>query len=101
MSRGGRREGAGSKPKWIHGKTKVIRVPEALADRVLELAQLLDEGVAIEDVTKSKRLDLSGVKVVSVGSRSAVFLADLIRSGFRITPFELTDRIYREMDRRG
>jgi hypothetical protein len=44
MPRGGYREGSGGKPKWIHGKTKTIRVPEALADQILQYARELDEG---------------------------------------------------------
>ncbi|MGK7898276.1 MAG: hypothetical protein AB4372_32845, partial [Xenococcus sp. (in: cyanobacteria)] len=50
MGRGGYREGAGGKPKWIHGKTKTIRVPEVLADKILELSHMLDEGKIIDDV---------------------------------------------------
>ena len=51
MPRGGRRPGAGGKHKWIHGETKVIRVPVALADQVLAIARILDEGRSLEDVT--------------------------------------------------
>ncbi len=41
-SRGGVRPGAGRPYKWKHGKTKLIRVPEALAAEVLAYARDLD-----------------------------------------------------------
>lgn len=44
MGRGGCRTGAGAKSKWKSSKTKTIRVPVAIADRVLELAKMLDQG---------------------------------------------------------
>jgi O-acetyl-ADP-ribose deacetylase (regulator of RNase III) len=44
MSRGGCRSGAGAKPKWKHSETKTIRVPIAIADQVLEIAKMIDQG---------------------------------------------------------
>jgi O-acetyl-ADP-ribose deacetylase (regulator of RNase III) len=44
MTRGGCRSGSGAKPKWRHTKTKTIRVPVAIADRVLEIAKMIDQG---------------------------------------------------------
>jgi len=99
MPRGGARPGSGSKPKWIHGKTKTIRVPEALADRVLELAQMLDEGKRVDDVTKSKYVDLSEVRLYRVNDKPAVFLADLLNTGFTIRPLDLVDLVRKQMDR--
>ena len=32
------------KPTWKHGATKTIRVPIALAEQILQIAKLLDEG---------------------------------------------------------
>lgn len=43
MPRGGARPNSGPQPHWKHGKTKTIRVPIVLADRLLELARELDE----------------------------------------------------------
>ncbi|MBD2775178.1 hypothetical protein [Iningainema tapete] len=34
---------------WQHGKTKVIRVPEALAERILEYARAIDASAPISD----------------------------------------------------
>lgn len=45
MSRGGLRS-TSWKAAWKHGATKTIRVPVALADRLLEIAKTLDEGQA-------------------------------------------------------
>ena len=44
MPRGGKREGAGRKLGWSRPDTKVIRVPSALSDRLLEIAHWLDSG---------------------------------------------------------
>lgn len=43
MPRGGLKS-TSWKPTWKHGATKTIRVPIALADRVLSIAKALDEG---------------------------------------------------------
>jgi hypothetical protein len=44
MNRGGNREGAGRKFKWQSGPTRTIRVPIAILEDVLEIAQGLDKG---------------------------------------------------------
>ena len=63
MPRGGKREGAGSKPKWATGKTTVVRVPEFLADKVLSVTKLLDEGreirVMSEGLSPGQKITLS------------------------------------------
>ena len=43
MPKGGLRS-TSWKPTWKHGATKTIRVPIRLADQILQLAKLLDEG---------------------------------------------------------
>ena len=43
MPRGGRRSTTW-KPTWKHGKTRTIRVPIVLAESILNLARILDEG---------------------------------------------------------
>jgi hypothetical protein len=99
MPRGGCRVNAGSKPKWVRGKTTVIRVPEVLADEILRLAHLLDEGKPVDDVTQSKYLNLSGISIHSVGEKPAVFLEDLLKAGFKIRPIGLVDRLRKQLDR--
>lgn len=58
MARGGKRAGAGRKSTWASGctqaDTKLIRVPIAIADQVLEMAHRLDSGDALDLVTRSK-----------------------------------------------
>lgn len=100
MPRGGYRPGAGGKPKWIRGKTTVIRVPEVLADEVLRVAKLLDEGKTVDDVTQSKYLNLSGVSVRLINGRATIFVEDLIKANFKIRPLELLDRVMKQLDRR-
>jgi len=101
MPRGGYRPGAGGKPKWIRGKTTVIRVPEVLADEVFRVAKLLDEGKTVDDVTQSKYLNLTGVSVRLVNGKPAVFIEELLRAGFKIRPLELLDRVMKQIDKRG
>jgi hypothetical protein len=43
MSKGGRRSTTWN-PAWNLGKTKVIRIPEAIADELIEIARHLDSG---------------------------------------------------------
>ena len=100
MPRGGYRKGAGLKPSWKHGKTKVIRVPEALAEQIIEYARKLDnrESDSVTEkqsisVTESKTIDLSGMPIHSSNKGSVVYLADLIHFGYQIKPDRLHDSI--------
>ncbi|EAZ87943.1 hypothetical protein [Crocosphaera chwakensis] len=107
MSRGGKREGAGNKFKWKHGKTKTIRVPVELADQLLELAKKLDEGETvisqseiketanIDYDTESKVIDLTGISLVSVSGQVGVRLSDLMLKGYQIEPSRLADLVRR------
>lgn len=119
-ARGGARLGAGGKPTWKHGKTKVIRVPEVLVDAVLAFARELDDNGTLEpvtgsntlasipakkslkplsdiilplasnDVTVSKILDLSGISVRQHEGCIAIHLEDLVRAGYSILPESLS-----------
>lgn len=101
MSRGGYREGAGVKPTWKHGKTKTIRVPVDLADEVLRLARLLDEGKKLTDTleiikssitdydTESRVIDLSGISIKTCNGKMALYLEDLAKLGYEILPIRL------------
>ncbi len=89
MGRGGAREGAGGRSKWKHGRTKTIRVPEILAEQILEYAQKLDDEAIIEHETQSKVLDLSGTSIRVCNGKSAVYLEDLAKMGYEILPERL------------
>lgn len=101
MPRGGYRVGAGGKPTWQKGKTKVIRVPEVLAERLLEIARLLDTEESLvevtesktEPVTRSKVVDLSGISVRSFRDGPGIYLADLLSAGYEIEPERLSRSI--------
>jgi hypothetical protein len=105
MPRGGKRTGAGNKPKWIHGETTTIRVPVALVDRLIEVARELDQGLSsvetneekktaiIDYDTQSKVIDLSGVSVRQVNGILSVYLEDLARVGYRFKPDRLNDLV--------
>jgi hypothetical protein len=98
MKHGGKRKGAGRKSQWIRGKTVVVRVPEVLSEEVLRLAHLLDEGKTVEDVTRSRYLDLSGVPVRYVEGRPVVYIEDLLKKGFKVRPLKLIDELRRKID---
>lgn len=101
MPRGGYREGAGGKPSWVHGRTKVIRVPEALAEQVLEIARTLDTGKSLvhvtesnnDPVTQSKVVDLSGIAIRAFRDGPGIYLADLMLAGYEIRPARLARSI--------
>jgi hypothetical protein len=113
MPRGGQRPGAGGRPTWKHGKTKTIRVPDVLADKILEMARVLDAGeepkvfeaLPVESTeTQSKVLDLTGIMIHAHKRGPAVYLADLLRAGYEIKPSGLVQRLKGEaqanLDRR-
>ncbi len=50
MPRGGRRESSGRKLKWNLGKTTAVRITEAIAATILEVAKRLDRGESIESI---------------------------------------------------
>lgn len=89
MPRGGCREGSGSKSTWNHGKTKTIRIPEVLADRVLEYARKLDKGDTIDPVTESKVVNLAGISLKTYGGKITVHVEDLAKAGYQIMPESL------------
>ena len=110
MTKGGVRSNSGAKGKWKHGKTKLIRVPEELADKILEYAHKLDEKANIENVTESKinhnlvsdsvtnskTLNLSGISIRVCNGKSAVLLEDLVKIGYTLYP-ERLGQIFRNV----
>ncbi len=60
MPKGGRRSTTWI-PAWKSGKTTVIRVPEALEEKLLEIARLLDEGEDLP-VTGNAAIDEAAMK---------------------------------------
>ncbi|MGB3768520.1 MAG: hypothetical protein WA947_18330 [Phormidesmis sp.] len=97
--RGGKREGAGRKSKWMHGKTTTIRVPESLSSEVIRLARQLDSGIQIDSVTNSKTIDLTGIPIRYLDKQPVVAVKDLLRKGFKIRPLKLVDALRKELDR--
>lgn len=86
MPRGGLRS-TSWKPTWKHGATRTIRVPIALADRVLEIAKALDEGqeamgnsLVTGNVLESARLDVV-TKAIAVDSLTTAI--EMKRSAIR------------------
>jgi len=74
MPKGGRRSTTWE-PTWKSGKTKVIRVPEALAEKLLEAAQVLDEGGEIDcHVTGNKDLDFISRDITSLKEAADTYL---------------------------
>ena len=103
MGRGGVRSNSGAKSKWKHGKTKMIRVPEDLADQILEFAHKLDEkGIIdsdsesniiitpkVESESESKVLNLAGISIRICDGKSSVYLEDLAKAGYTLYPERL------------
>jgi hypothetical protein len=85
-NRGGKREGSGGKPSWNYGKTKPVRVPVALAEKIVEIARILDRDGGDFSVTASKTIDLTGVAVRQSRNGAVVKLSDLVRMGYEIKP---------------
>lgn len=114
MGRGGYRIGSGNKPKWKSGKTKTIRVPEAIADEVMSIALDLDQGksvvtlrnnekvVNIENITQSENVDvvdLSGISLTHSGGEVAIKLTDLVKKGYKILPKKLSELVNARLSR--
>ena len=82
MVRGGYREKAGRKSTWVSGckfeETKLIRVPIAISDRVLEIAHKLDNGESIDLVTKSNN------EIVTESEDKSYSQSELIEKGKQI-----------------
>jgi hypothetical protein len=101
MTRGGKREGAGGRPKWAHGKTKVIRVPEALSEIVVSFIEFLDATLNpanvtwsnSDNVTESKEVDLTGIIIRSFNGSPCIYVSDLARVGYKIYPERLANTI--------
>jgi hypothetical protein len=107
MSRGGYREGSGGISTWKQGKTKTIRVPIALADRLLELARAMDNDdtvvinlSTVDSVTESKVINLSGVKVTHLNGEIAIRLEDLVKLGYELQPTSLARMVEARMQRK-
>jgi hypothetical protein len=107
MPRGGYRDGAGGVSTWKQGKTKTIRVPVSLADRLIEIARAMDTGgdvtinsSTIEPVTGSKVIDLSAVRVTHASGEIAIRLEDLVRLGYELRPASLAQMVEARMQRK-
>jgi len=107
MPRGGSRSGAGVISTWKQGRTKTIRIPISLADRLIEVARAMDEGnevvinlSTIEPVTESKVIDLSGVRVTHLNGEIAIRLEDLVKLGYELRPLSLAQMVEARMQRK-
>ena len=79
------------KPKWQSGKTRTIRVPIAIADRILEVAHQIDEGSFSDtsesiDKERAKEILTDGLAIASnKGGEIKTYLAELGKMlGFEI-----------------
>ena len=97
MPRGGKREGSGPKPTWKSGKTKTIRVPEALADQILDIARRLDEGRLEQRERSAPLINLSSLNIPTIRNRKFVFIEDLIRLGYVVEPVSLAESVKQQL----
>jgi len=97
--RGGARTGGGRPSPWQHQPTCTIRVPEILAETLLEIARELDKGLeetlviepkshGINRQAKKELLSLSQLRIYKHSGHKVLRLEELIRvlqSGFEQT----------------
>jgi len=69
--RGGARPGAGGGDRWKHGRTKLVRLPVALLDEILEVARYMDQNEG--------RLPFSAPPVITSGHPSESLLGEEIK----------------------
>ena len=100
MPRGGKRAGAGRKSSWNEPKTKtkVIRVPEALAEQLLDLAKQLDRG-EWQAPDSDRALDLAKLPIRQASGKPAVCLEDLLKAGYTLNPPQLERMVRSQMQR--
>ena len=51
--------------KWVHGKTRTIRVPVTLADQILDYAHDLDNGIDTKDSLDTTDLKQSLLDIIT------------------------------------
>ena len=87
--RGGARSGAGGVCCWKHGRTKLVRLPVALLDEILEVARYMDQNEGrlppsappvITSGHSSPSLSLEEVKAISA-RKKARKLAEKVMGG--------------------
>ena len=85
MPRGGRRSTTWN-PTWKHGQTKTIRVPIALAESLVNLARILDEGkeVFLDLPTNSEKVISSSNSLVTGNSEQAIPFSNSLVTGNKV-----------------
>jgi hypothetical protein len=69
MPRGGHRDNAGRKSEWVSSsKTRPIRVPDWMADKVLDFAQKLDSEEIIDNVQNQNSQIYENTEVKNIRS---------------------------------
>lgn len=87
--RGGSRSGSGRPSPWKNTPTQTIRVPAIFADKLLEIAQQLDQGLdgeliispedyEIRSQAKQERLPLTKLRVYKHSGHKAIRIQELI-----------------------
>src|SRR4028118_1785804 len=69
--RGGARPGAGGGGRWKHGRTKLVRLPVALVDKILTVARYMDQNEG--------RLPSSAPPVITSGHPSDSFSGEELK----------------------
>jgi hypothetical protein len=69
--RGGARPGAGGGCRWKHGRTKLVRLPVALVDKILKVARYMDQNEG--------RLPSSAPPVITSGHPSDSFSGEELK----------------------
>ena len=73
--RGGARPGAGGGARWKHGRTKLVRLPVALLDEILEVARYMDQNEGKLPPSAPPLITLGHLSEVLSGEELKKFLA--------------------------
>jgi hypothetical protein len=73
--RGGARSGAGGGARWKHGRTKLVRLPVALLDEILEVARYMDQNEGKLPPSAPPLITLGHLSEVLSGEELKEFLA--------------------------
>jgi hypothetical protein len=68
---GGARPGAGGGSCWKHGRTKLVRLPVALVDKILEVARYMDQNEGRLPLPDRRHVDRLNRKCLETSKRNS------------------------------
>lgn len=99
MTENKKETGISQQINWINEETQQITVPAVLANQLLKIARILDEGQSLEQFIRPRTVDLSGISIKYLKDGPAVYLKDLLKAGYKIRPISLVDKLRKDTDK--